>query len=343
MPVTDKYGRRDANVEHNANTLLWAMDNWMYTSEVDVDFRDERRRRVHRPARRCRAASGARHRTTPGRIYRNTNESALHVDLVPTHGTTRGNPTLLRTRGSYESLEGPNREANHVWPVRRRRRASTAATRPASSSRTARWPTSRRSARRPSIRGDRLPAELYGNVFVAEPAANLVSRLVVTDDGTTLQGAKAYEGAEFLASTDERFRPVYLSAAPDGTLYIVDMYRGDHPAQGLHHRVPARPDRRADLEAPDRLGRIYRVVHDGRRAAPSRRSSRATPAQLVATLVAPERLVARHGAAAAGRAPPGAPPCAPLRALARHVDGLARAAAGAVDARRHGRDRARAT
>ena len=27
-------------------------------------------------------------------------------------------------------------------------------------------------------RGDRLPAELYGNVFVAEPAANLVSRII---------------------------------------------------------------------------------------------------------------------------------------------------------------------
>ena len=32
--VTDKYGSRDANVEHNANSLTWALDNWMYTSEV---------------------------------------------------------------------------------------------------------------------------------------------------------------------------------------------------------------------------------------------------------------------------------------------------------------------
>ena len=37
--VTDAYGRRDANVEHNANTLLWALDNWIYTSEVDVFLR----------------------------------------------------------------------------------------------------------------------------------------------------------------------------------------------------------------------------------------------------------------------------------------------------------------
>ena len=42
-----------------------------------------------------------------GRIYRNTNESALHVDFVPTPYFAR-NPNLLRTRGSYESLETPD-------------------------------------------------------------------------------------------------------------------------------------------------------------------------------------------------------------------------------------------
>ena len=33
-------------------------------------------------------------------------------------------------------------------------------------------------------RGDRLPDELYGNVFVADPAANLVSRITLRDDGS---------------------------------------------------------------------------------------------------------------------------------------------------------------
>ena len=52
-----------------------------------------------------------------GRIYRNTNESALHVDLVPTPYFQR-NPALLRTRGSYESLADENGDLNIVWPVR---------------------------------------------------------------------------------------------------------------------------------------------------------------------------------------------------------------------------------
>ena len=35
-----------------------------------------------------------------------------------------------------------------------------------------------------------------------------------------------HPGKEFLASTDERFRPVNLATGPDGALYIADMYRG---------------------------------------------------------------------------------------------------------------------
>jgi hypothetical protein len=46
------------------------------------------------------------------------------------------------------------------------------------------------------FRGDRLPPELYGNVFVAEPAANLVGRIVLDDDGTSLRARKAYERGE---------------------------------------------------------------------------------------------------------------------------------------------------
>src|SRR6185503_19203296 len=37
--VSDTYGRRDANVEHNANGLFWAMDNRLYTSETDTYVR----------------------------------------------------------------------------------------------------------------------------------------------------------------------------------------------------------------------------------------------------------------------------------------------------------------
>ena len=139
-------------------------------------------------------------------------------------------------------------------------------------------------------RGDRLPAELYGNVFVAEPAANLVSRIVLSDDGATLRARKAYDRGEFLASTDERFRPVYLSNAPDGTLYIVDMYRGIIEHRLSHHRVPARSDPRAQARRSRPGSDASTASCTTRRDARSRRRralSTASPAQLVEALSHP--------------------------------------------------------
>ena len=128
---------------------------------------------------------------------------------------------------------------------------------------------------------------MYGNVFLAEPAANLVSRLIVEDDGTTLRSKKAYDGAEFLASTDERFRPVYLSNAPDGTLYIVDAYHGIIQHKGfiteyLRDQILSRK-----LDQPSGHGRIYRVVHDTTKRDTPPALSKATPAQLVDVLAHP--------------------------------------------------------
>ena len=112
--VTDKYGSRDANVEHNANSLTWALDNWIYTSEVDIYLRLKHGTFEVRktPAR----GQWGNSQDDAGRIYRNTNESVLHVDIVPTPYYGR-NPNLVRTRGSYESLGGDANEVNTVWPA----------------------------------------------------------------------------------------------------------------------------------------------------------------------------------------------------------------------------------
>ena len=59
--VTDTYGRRDANVEHNANGLMWALDNWIYTSEVDMFLR--LKNGSSRYGRRYLAGNGASPRT----------------------------------------------------------------------------------------------------------------------------------------------------------------------------------------------------------------------------------------------------------------------------------------
>jgi mono/diheme cytochrome c family protein len=279
--VVDTYGQELGNIEHNANSLTWALDNWMYTSEHNGYLRLKDGKFEYQPTL-SRGQWGAT-QDDAGRIYRNTNEAALFVDLLPARYFMR-NPNLVRTRGSYESLT--SEEINRVWPVRPTRGVNRGyqdgILRP--DGRLAHFTA----VCAPTVyRGDRLPKELYGNVFLAEPAANLVSRVIVSDDGTTLRSKKAYDDAEFLASTDERFRPVYLSSAPDGTLYIVDTYHGIIQHKGfiteyLRDQILARK-----LDRPNGHGRIYRVVHDTTRRDRKPALSKATAAQLVETLSHP--------------------------------------------------------
>jgi glucose/arabinose dehydrogenase len=282
--ITNEYGRLDADPQNNANGFYWALDNRMYTAgQADIQLRLKNGAiEVQRTLRR---GEWGVTQDDAGRIYRNTNESALHVDLVPTFYFAR-NPNLLRTRGSYERLADVAPELNTVWPVRpnpgTNRAYQTGIDRADGSL------AAFTSVCAPMVyRGDRLPAELYGNVFVAEPAANLVSRIVLSDDGTTLRARKAYEQGEFLASTDERFRPVFLSNAPDGTMYVVDMYRGI-----LEHRISITMYLRDQilgrtLMQPTGYGRIYRVVHDTTRRDTTPALSNASPSQLVETLSHP--------------------------------------------------------
>ena len=105
--------------------------------------------------------------------------------------------------------------------------------------------------------------EFEGDVFVCETVGNLVSRFNIEDNGVgSIRAVPAYNKEEFLASTDERFRPVNLINGPDGALYIVDMYRGitQHRmfvTSFLRKQIKAR-----GLESPLGLGRIWRVVPD---------------------------------------------------------------------------------
>jgi mono/diheme cytochrome c family protein len=282
--VTNEYGRREVDPQNNANGFEWSLDNVMRTAgQSDIDLR-LKNGKIETLRTLRRGEWGVTH-DDAGRTYRNTNESALHVDIVPTAYFAR-NPSLLRTRGSYERLATDNEDLNIVWPVRpnpgTNRAYQYGIDRPDGSL------VKFTAVCAPLVyRGDRLPRELYGSVFVADPAANLVSRLILDDSGPALSARKAYEQGEFLASTDERFRPVFLSNAPDGTLYVVDMYRGiiEHRisiTMYLRDQILARK-----LEGPTGLGRIYRVAHETTKRDTSRGLSRATNAALVTTLSHP--------------------------------------------------------
>lgn len=109
-------------------------------------------------------------------------------------------------------------------------------------------------------RGDAWPAEYQGNLFVGEPANNLVYRAAPQPDGLSLVAPRADQDAEFLASTDVWFRPVQFENGPDGALYVLDMYR--ELIEGAPF-IPEEVIKHLDPVGGQDKGRIYRIVPKG--------------------------------------------------------------------------------
>lgn len=299
--VRNDYGRLEGNPEHNANGLHWGLDNVIYTSEhtYHLELRDGAF--AVQPA----LSRGQWGLSTDdaGRVYRNWNEQPLFVDVVAPRYYMR-NPNLARTRGIYEILMDPKDMT--VWPVRPTRGVNRGYR--DGVLRADGTLTTYVSAGTPTIyRGDRLPKELYGDAFITESAGNLVHRLTIVDDGSgRLSARNSYPKGEFFASSDERFRPVNLFSAPDGTLYVIDMYRGviqdgQYWTDYLRDYIKAN-----NLELPVGLGRIWRVVHTTTKRDRRPSLSKGSPAELVALLAHPngwhrdtaQRLLVERGARA---------------------------------------------
>ena len=116
-------------------------------------------------------------------------------------------------------------------------------------------------------RGHRLPAALVGQYFYGEPVARIVRQInpVVKEGITQLHNYYQDYKKEFIMSTDPLFRPVDIATAPDGTLYIVDMYHGiiqegNWVQKGSYLRT------KIDQYQMDKivgLGRIWRLRYEG--------------------------------------------------------------------------------
>lgn len=109
-------------------------------------------------------------------------------------------------------------------------------------------------------RGDAWPAEYRGQAFIGDVGGNLIHRKALEADGVSLIARRADEGREFIASTDIWFRPVQFANAPDGTLYVADMYREviEHPDS-----LPPVIKKHLDLTSGSDRGRIYRIAPRG--------------------------------------------------------------------------------
>jgi putative membrane-bound dehydrogenase-like protein len=124
------------------------------------------------------------------------------------------------------------------------------------------------------------------SLFVSEPVHNLVHRIVLEPSGASFKGKRGpgESGREFLASSDNWFRPTMLKTGPDGALWIADMYRFviEHPEW-----IPDDWEKRLDLRAGSQEGRIYRVYPLDAKPRPIPRLDRLDTAGLVAALDSP--------------------------------------------------------
>ena len=266
-------GPRGGNLEHQPSGLVWSMDNWIYTS--------------YNPSRLRWDGPGAPKSETTAP---NGGQWGLSQDNYGKPwfigGAERGplnfQQPILYGAFNIDGQTGPL--FSEVWPlvgladvqggpVRFRPEDGTLNhfTSPCGSD---------------IVRGDRLPPDLRGDLLMCEPVGRLIRRAKVeVRDGVTYL-RNAHEKSEFIRSTDPNFRPVNVTTAPDGTLYIVDMYRGVVQEavavkEGSYLRGVVE---KYGLEKNIGRGRIWRLVHESAEPGPPPRMLEETPAQLVAHL-----------------------------------------------------------
>ena len=262
--------------EHAGNGLLRNTDNWYYNAKSRFRYRLTNGK-WQRDSTEFRGQWGITHDDN-GRLYYNYNWSQLHADLVPPNYFSR-NKNHITTTGIDYGLTNDRR----VYPIR----PNPAVNRgyiPGTFDSLGRLLEFTAACSPLYYRGAALPKEYYGNVFVCEPAGNLVKRDIITENGPLLAAHDANPGKEFLASTDERFRPVDLTTGPDGALYLADMYRG--LIQHVTYVTPYLRDQsiKRKLVQPINRGRIWRIVPKNWQAPAARKLSHASTTELVKTL-----------------------------------------------------------
>ncbi len=268
------YGDPDPDLlEHTENGLLWALDNWIYNAKSDRRFRLRR------------GVDGVSVEVDPtlfrgqwgiaqddvGRLYYNTNSRYLFADLIPADyalldpehqprgGGMGASERLVHDESVHSIRVNPGINRGYVNGMLREdgRLAVTTSV-----------------SGLTVYRGDQFPATWRSDVFVPEPAGNVVAHFDLApgrvENGVPtlvaehrLYGDPDWVEREFLASTDERFRPVDAKVGPDGALYVIDMYRGILQHVRYVTTYLREYILQHGLDRPIGMGRIYRVVWEG--------------------------------------------------------------------------------
>ncbi len=254
----DRFGSTEANVEHDENGMLLAIDNWFYNAKSNRRMRYSDGKVVSEPT----LARGQWGITSnnEGTLYYNTNSNLLLGDVYDAQ------PIIEAGNQSAAGLNIPVSKNDQLYAVRVNTGVNRAYV-PGVLRKDGRLDKPTSASGMAFYRGDQFPASYSGDVFVTEPAANTIAHLKLNEgalSATTehiLYPDNTWGQREFMASTDERFRPVDVKVGPDGALYVIDMYRGIiqdtmFMSDELREQILAR-----NLDKPVGMGRIWKITH----------------------------------------------------------------------------------
>lgn len=277
------------NPQHTANGLRYGIDNWLHNADSPTRFRWDEGKLIEQETMH-RGQFGVTF-DDAGRFMSSYQNFALRMDLLPAEYLLR-NPNLVRATGqkSRSSVIAANiapGDAQVVYPIRPTPGITLGALELRDDGRLRTYTIV---AGVWNYDGDQFPEDTWGNVFVPESGGHLVGRLKLTE-GIRPEASRYYPPEqEFIASTDERFRPVNARTGPDGALYIADMYHGI--IEHVIFMVPwlAEQVKERKLNEGNDMGRIYRIVAEDRPIDRTRPSLSTAPvAELVRQLSRPNR------------------------------------------------------
>lgn len=283
-------GFREGNQQHRINSLVWGLDNWIYCANGDSDGSVKSLKTgtvVNISGRdlRIRPDDGlidlqtgrtqyGRSRDDWGNWFGNNNSNPMWQFVLADHYIRR-NPHIAAPAMRVDVPVVPG--ASRVYPISR--------TLPRfNSPQAANHFTSACGSM--VYRDDLFGPRFSNSAFVSEPVHNLVHREVLFAEGCTVKSRRDVDEqeSEFLASSDNWFRPTMLQTGPDGALWVADMYRAviEHPEW-----IPKDWQKKLDLRAGHDKGRIYRVFPVGVKPRKIPRLDKLDTAGLVTALDSP--------------------------------------------------------
>ena len=270
-------GPRGGNMEHQPSGLLWNIDNWLYCTYTPKRYRftDGKMEVEDLPKGQGQWGIG---RDNAGRLYYSTaggEKPALSFQQPIVYGALNLSTDVQEAEGfrtvypiaNVPDVQGGPRRINKKGGLNHFTGGGGQSI----------------------YRGDRLPEDLQGDLILPEPVGRLIRRAKVTrEDGFSVL-SNSYEKAEFVASTDVNFRPLWSATSPDGGMMLIDMHRGiiqqaNWTRKGSYLRGIIDE---WGLDKNIGKGRIYRLEHTSYRPDKKPRMLKESTADLVAHLSHP--------------------------------------------------------